>query len=275
MARILVIEDSPDNLELMRYLIQAFGHIALLATDGAQGIEAARCEAPDLIVCDIHLPTIDGYEVARRLKRDAVLRSIPLVAVTALAMVGDRDKVLAAGFDGYLAKPIAPKRFVEQIEGYLRAPAHHRPATASAAPLSVPLAATLWQHPHARVLVVDDSPPNRELLRQTLEPAGYETRLVGSVHDGLALARQRVPDLILSDLHMPGADGFDFIRQTKADARLAAVPFLILTSSIWVERDRDTAQRLGAVRFLTRPIAPQALLKEIAAALPPGNGSHS
>lgn len=83
------------------------------------------------------------------------------------------------------------------------------------------------------------------------------------------MARERRPDLILSDLHLPGEDGFDFIRQAKADARLAAVPFIVITSSIWADRDRAIAQRLGAVRFLTRPIAPRALLKEIAGVLPP------
>ena len=128
MARILVIEDSPENLELMCYLLEAFGHTALRAADGEQGLEIARLDAPELIVCDIHLPRMDGYEVARRMKGNPLLASLPLVAVTALAMVGDRDKVLAAGFDGYLAKPIVPKRFVEQIESYLHGPVRGRPA---------------------------------------------------------------------------------------------------------------------------------------------------
>lgn len=278
MARVLVIEDSQEHLDLMSYLLQAFGHTALRAADGEQGLETARRETPDLIVCDIHLPKIDGYEVARRLKRDPVLRSIPLVAVTALAMVGDRDKVLAAGFDGYLSKPIAPKRFVEQIEGYLAAPAHGgttlQPSSRQPSPPPSRLVATVWHSRQAQVLVVDDSPPNRELIRQTLEAAGYETRLVGTVRDGLARARERPPDLILSDLHLPGEGGFDFVRQAKADARLAGVPFVILTSSIWADRDRATARQLGAVRFLTRPIAPATLLQEIAALVPPeGTGA--
>jgi CheY-like chemotaxis protein len=275
MARILVIEDSPENLELMSYLLQAFGHVALRATDGEQGLEAVPREAPDLIVCDIHLPKKDGYEVARQVKRNPAFCSIPLVAVTALAMVGDRDKVLAAGFDGYITKPIIAKRFVEQVESYLPAPLRHRPAPAAVPaplPAPLPLAATVWHRDHAQVLVVDDSPPNRELLRQTLEPAGYETRVVGTIGDAMAAALQRVPDVILSDLHLPGEGGFDFIRRAKADPRLAAVPFIILTSTIWAERDRATAQDLGAVRFLTRPISPKALLEAIAACLPPQQG---
>src|SRR5271155_2924663 len=104
-ARILVIEDNSDNLDLMAYLLGAFGHTVVTARDGEEGLEAARREAFDLIVCDVQMPKVDGYGVARQLKADTQLRRIPLVAVTAFAMVGDRDKILAAGFDGYIAKP--------------------------------------------------------------------------------------------------------------------------------------------------------------------------
>src|SRR5690348_7930396 len=114
-SRILVIEDNPTNLELMAYLLRAFSHTVLTACDGQAGLEIARRESPDLIVCDIQLPKLDGYAVAQQIKGHPALRAIPLVAVTALAMVGDRNRVLAAGFDGYLAKPIAPRTFVAQV----------------------------------------------------------------------------------------------------------------------------------------------------------------
>jgi len=107
-ARVLLIEDNAANMELMTYLLQAFGHATLAARDGKEGLEIAQREDPDLIVCDIQLPVMNGYEVARRIKADPALRNIPLVAVTAYAMVDDRRKTLAAGFDGYLTKPIAP-----------------------------------------------------------------------------------------------------------------------------------------------------------------------
>lgn len=118
-GRVLIIEDNPLNLELMDYLLRAFNYTVLAATDGDKGIELATREPADLIVCDVHLPTVDGYEVARRLKQHPVLREIPLVAVTALAMVGDREKVLAAGFDGYISKPIAPELFVSEVEAFI------------------------------------------------------------------------------------------------------------------------------------------------------------
>src|SRR4051812_11199996 len=115
-TRILVIEDNPLSLMLMDYLLRAFGYTPISAGSGEEGLETARREIPDLILCDMQLPGMDGHEIARQLKRHPVLGTVPLVAVTALAMVGDRDKVMASGFDGYLSKPIVPETFVKQVE---------------------------------------------------------------------------------------------------------------------------------------------------------------
>jgi CheY-like chemotaxis protein len=118
-SRILVIEDNPTNMELMTYLLSAFGHIPLAACDGEEGVETALRQVPDLILCDISLPKLDGYGVARRLRLEEMLSTVPLIAVTASAMVGDRDKVIASGFDGYISKPITPETFVTEVESYL------------------------------------------------------------------------------------------------------------------------------------------------------------
>ena len=119
-SRILVIEDNPTNMELMTYLLNAFGHTTITARDGEEGMEAALRHAPDLILCDLALPKLDGYGVARRLRAEPGLRTVPLIAVTASAMVGDRDKVIAVGFDGYISKPITPETFVAEVESYIR-----------------------------------------------------------------------------------------------------------------------------------------------------------
>jgi CheY-like chemotaxis protein len=119
MSRILMIEDNPENLELMRYLLHAFGHVTLSANNGEDGVEIALCERPDVIVCDIDLPKLDGYGVVRALNTCPTFCRTPLIAVTALAMVGDRERVLTAGFDGYIGKPIEPTTFVRDIETFL------------------------------------------------------------------------------------------------------------------------------------------------------------
>lgn len=118
-ARVLVIEDNASSLELMIYLLESFGHTPFLARDGEEGLQVARSERPDLILCDVQLAAMDGYEVCRRLKSDPVLRSIPLLALTAYAMVGDREKMLAEGFDGYLSKPVNPEQIMDQLAPFL------------------------------------------------------------------------------------------------------------------------------------------------------------
>lgn len=120
MARILIIEDNEPLLELMAYLLEAFGHRVAGAADGAAGLEKAFRHRPDLILCDLQLPTLDGYELMQRLKRDPRTRQVPIVAVTALAMLRDRGGALAAGFDGYLAKPIDPETFADAVAIFLR-----------------------------------------------------------------------------------------------------------------------------------------------------------
>src|SRR6185503_4934511 len=105
MARVLVIEDNAINLELMTYLLRAFGHEVLQAQTGTKGVATLAQERVDLVACDIHLPGMDGYEVLREIRARPELAGTPVVAVTASAMVGDREQVLSAGFDGYVSKP--------------------------------------------------------------------------------------------------------------------------------------------------------------------------
>jgi two-component system cell cycle response regulator len=261
MARIVVIEDNPTNLELMGYLLQAFGHTVLTATDGEEGLEAVRREVPELIVCDVQIPKFDGYEVAAQLKNHPAFRKIPLIAVTALAMVGDRDKMLTAGFDGYISKPINPETFVREVESFLgstdKRPHNPGPRPAAALPERPPNPAP------ATILVVDNSPVNLNLMQSTLEPFGYQVIYANGAIEALTLMRQTPPDLILSDVYMPGADGYAFIKAVKADPHLRDIPFAFISSTVWPDQDRSKGLSLGAMKFIIRPIEPQALLAEI------------
>lgn len=121
-ARVLVIEDHPDNQELARYLLRAAGHRVQIAGSGPDGIELAVADRPDVILIDLHMPGMDGYEIAARLREEPQLRHVPLVALTALAMVGDREAVLERGFDGYLPKPIEPEWFAAQVAVFAERP---------------------------------------------------------------------------------------------------------------------------------------------------------
>src|SRR5438105_4978809 len=187
-ARILVIDDDPINLDLMLYLLKAFGHTPVPAQSAIRGLEIIRSDDADLILCDIQVPEI---------------------GVTALAMVGDREKVLAAGFDGYMAKPITPETFVQEVERYLKevnrsdqmVKRDQHPAAADSPPVGK-------DQNNMRILLVDDENANLEILRLLLRYEGYEVLTANSGKAAIQIARSRRPDAVVSDLHMPDGDGF-------------------------------------------------------------------
>ena len=119
MKKILVIEDNEQNLYLVKFIMEKNGCEVIAARDGREGIELAIQAKPALILLDIQLPVMDGYAVARELRKDATLADIPIVAVTSYAMTGDRERALAAGCTGYIEKPIDPATFIMEMEKYL------------------------------------------------------------------------------------------------------------------------------------------------------------
>jgi len=120
MARILIIEDTMENMYLTTYLLTNAGHEIIQATTGEEGVKKALSEHPDIILMDILLPGIDGYEATRQIKKAEKESPIPVIALTSYAMVGDREKALSLGCSGYIEKPIDPDTFVKKIEEFLK-----------------------------------------------------------------------------------------------------------------------------------------------------------
>lgn len=118
MKRILIAEDDPQNLYLARFLLEAGGFEVISAMDGEQAVEVALAENPDLVLMDMLLPRMDGYEATRSLRANSDFDK-PVIALTAYSMKGDREAILAAGCDGYISKPIDPDTFVAQVRSYL------------------------------------------------------------------------------------------------------------------------------------------------------------
>jgi two-component system cell cycle response regulator DivK len=118
-AKVLIIEDNPANMTLATFLLKSIGHDVISATDAETGLILARGEQPDLVLMDIQLPGMDGLEATGLLKKDEATRAIPVIALTALAMKGDEEKIRAAGCDGYIAKPLAYKDFLATISAQL------------------------------------------------------------------------------------------------------------------------------------------------------------
>lgn len=118
--RVLLIEDNEQNRYLFSFILEKNGYRVIVARDGLEGINKAKEEKPDLILVDIGLPVMDGYEVTRRLRDLTEFKDVPIIALTAYAMEGDREKVLQAGCDGYIPKPIIPDKFIKVVNSYLR-----------------------------------------------------------------------------------------------------------------------------------------------------------
>jgi diguanylate cyclase (GGDEF)-like protein/PAS domain S-box-containing protein len=249
-ARILIIEDNATNMELMVYLLRAFGYTPLSASDGEAGVAAARRELPDLIICDVHLPKLDGYGVVAALKGDPAVRHIPALAVTALAMVGDREKLLEAGFDGYIGKPIEPDSFVTQIESFLNGA------------MSTPT-----KNDIATILIVDDHVLNREFLMTLLGYGGHRLIEAADGNEGLKMVLAERPDLVISDILMPNMDGYEFVTLLNGNPDTADVPVIFYTATYREREALALAQSCGVRWVLPKPSDPEVILRTVQEAL--------
>ncbi|MGD0842970.1 MAG: response regulator [Geobacteraceae bacterium] len=119
MKNILVVEDNENNMYLISFIIEKMGHRPIQARSGEEGVERAERERPDLILMDIQLPGIDGLETTRRIRASTVGINPPIIAITSFVMTGDRERLLAAGCNGYIEKPIDPETIMEEIAAYL------------------------------------------------------------------------------------------------------------------------------------------------------------
>ena len=119
MKTVLLVEDNEDNLVVYRTILEHVGYAVIEARDGEEGVSRARSERPDIILMDISIPKIDGWEATGQLKADDATAAIPIIALTAHALEEDRVKAMRAGCDGYLAKPVEPRRVVQEVEKYI------------------------------------------------------------------------------------------------------------------------------------------------------------
>lgn len=124
--RILVIEDQADNRQILRDLLTSADFEVIEAADGEAGVAAAAAQRPDLILMDIQLPLLDGYEATRRIKADPALRAIPIIVITSYALSGDDEKARAAGCDAYFSKPFSPRQLLAKVREYLPPPGSTR-----------------------------------------------------------------------------------------------------------------------------------------------------
>jgi PAS domain S-box-containing protein len=262
---ILIVDDNEANLKVARVALEVDGFDVRVAIDGEAALELLRSFRPRLILMDIQLPGVDGLEVTRRLKADAATRDILIIAVTAYAMKGDREKALGAGCDGYITKPLDPIHLPSQVAEYLGrtlAPvtqpwqANARPAVL-APPSALPEAADTIDR--APILLVEDNPTTRKMFRVSLETAGYRVVEAQDARTALDFAAHSRPALIIQDLVLPDMDGLDLAREFRARFDEGSVPILCV-SGFLSRIDQARAMKDGFAQVLVKPVDPLQLL---------------
>ena len=213
---ILIIEDDPGAVRLLRAYLEAEGYQVEIATDGESGIAAAQANAPDAIILDVLLPGIDGWEVLRRLKGDPALRNLPVVVVT---VVDERNVAMNLGAVDYFLKPVRREALLDRLSQYTFT--------------------TKVKMGRVRVLAIDDDPAARELVTNALRPEGFDVVSAASGREGLALALQDPPDLVICDLLMPDMDGYEVVERLHANETTKDVTILILTGQDLSASDRE------------------------------------
>lgn len=257
MAKILLVEDNEMNRDLIARKLRRKGYEVALAFDGAEGIEAANNETPDLILMDMGLPILDGYAATRLLKSNDETRAIPVIGLSAHAMTGDAEKAKEAGCDDYDTKPVEWDRLFGKIEKLLA-------KTQSTVKVSSEdMETTMLEAPASasHLLVVDDSPMHREVLSRRLVELGYTYDLAESADEARQYLAARPFDAILLDVTLPnGASGvlLQDLRKREGDP----VP-VILLCPIDATDQAVRSLALGADDFVQQPFKGEILKTRI------------
>lgn len=279
---ILIVDDEPVNVELLQAMLESEGYRVEAASGGPEALGRARREPPDLVVLDLMMPEMDGFEVCRHLKADARTADVPILMVTGLSDVQNKEQGLAAGADDYITKPVQRADLLARIRSLLRVrhlsreldrtlayledlEATRNAAAPAARPMPPP---PIGQVEHradatALVLVVDDDRFVRLLYGKLLEQAGYHALAVPSAAEAYAAAAHGV-DVILLDIMMPGVSGLDALGRLKQIA--PEVPIIIVTAYQSIQ-NAIAALRGGAFDFIVKGMKNEILVNAVARAV--------
>ncbi len=264
MHRILLVEDNEMNRDLISRRLKRRGFEISVAVDGAEGVERATAETPDLIVMDMGLPVLDGYEATRMLKDAEATRRIPVIGLSAHAMSGDARRALDAGCDDYDTKPVDWKRLLGKIDALLEKAqrAGSDAGSDGATPAPEPGAGDAAGH----LLVADDNTLHREMLGGRLTALGYTYDLAAGTAAALELLEAKSFDAILLDVTLPRVDGQPLLERIRSDRRWRAIPVLLLSTIDAVGSAIDSLGD-GADDFVPQPFHQPVLAARLDACL--------
>lgn len=297
MPRVLLVEDEEVNRDLFRRRLTARGFEVATAADGAAAVAAAAADVPDVVLMDLGLPVMDGWEATRQLKANPKTAAVPVIALSAHATADAREKAAAAGCVAFESKPVQLDRLVDAIRAALAArpapdpapddtgifpaappaaasvtkvlPRVSRPAPApppEPEPEPAGLDHALCQVGQKRILVVEDNDPNRVMLCRRLEKQGFAAVEAADGSEALRLVKVYRFDLVLCDIMMPGVDGYQVLQALKADPDLQALP-VIMISALDEMASVVRCIEMGAEDYLTKPYDPVLLRARVNACL--------
>jgi len=270
MATILVVDDEPENLELLEGVLAPAGHTIRTAGGGREALQAVEADPPDLILLDLMMPSVDGFEVCEMLRANPRTAHIPIIIVTALAQLGVKERALTLGADDYLTKPIQPADVLARVEAMLRVRhlrqdldrtlaylhelelARHRRKRQTLAEMGVRLGAPLQEAQESSasaVLLVDDEELARQFYTDLLVESGFRVVTVASGGEALAAVSRHAFEAVVLDIMMPELSGLEALEQIR---RISPdLPVVILTAHP-SSQNAIAALKLGAFDFIVK-----------------------
>ena len=264
-ARILVVDDIPANVRLLEAKLKAEYFEVLTASDGPAALEATQAQAPDLILLDVMMPGMDGFEVARRLKADPKTRHIPIVMITALTDTSDRVRGLEAGADDFLSKPVNDVALFARVRSLARLKVmidELRVRHATTGQLEIADEGPLVAEDDAangQILLVETVDLLAEKLAARLSAAGHEVQRATSSAEALERSREQGLDLLMVSLHLAGEDGLRLCSRFRSQDQTRHVPILLILDEDELEQLAKGLE-LGVTDYLIRPIDHNELL---------------
>ena len=270
--KILIVDDDPLNVKLLAAKLPAESYEILTAYDGREALQKVETESPDLVLLDVMMPGIDGYQVTRSLKKDPNTRDIPIVMVTALDSTDDKVKGLEAGADEFLNKPVNSSELKTRVQSFLRLRQYQQQLQAqlsAKASVSEPVDTENGQPSSsdpASILLVEDNDRDVRLLQRYLQSDSYRITVCPDGQQAIALISGGTFDLMLLDILLPDIDGFEICRRMKATPATRDIQIVVITSLPDLE-SKLRGLELGVDDFLVKPINPLELKARINALL--------